>query len=379
MSHAAAKTLRILGTRGIPAAHGGFETFAERLALYLVRRGWKVVVYCQAEGRGTVHEDRWENVVRIHVPVDVTGAAGTVLFDWRATLHAARHRDLCLTLGYNTAVFCAMLRARGVKNVINMDGVEWRRDKWGAVAKVWFWLNDWAGCWLGNALVADNPGIADHLGTRGVARKVAMIPYGADKLEGPPTAPLGPWNLTPGRYWMLVARPEPENSILEVVRAFSRQRRGLPLLVLGRYTPDSNGYHQSVMAAASDEVIFAGAIYDAPVVQALRLHAQGYLHGHRVGGTNPSLVEAMGAGNPVIAHDNVYNRWVAGEGALYFADEHGCAQALEQVLAQPGLREGMAQRIRERYAQHFTWTQVLGEYERLLERWLPAPAASDVR
>lgn len=165
-------TLRILGTRGVPAAHGGFETFAEHLAHHLVGRGWRVVVYCQQDGDGPVHEDTWQGIERVHVPVSRPGAAGTIVFDWIATRHAARHGDLCLTLGYNTALFCAWLRLKGVRNIINMDGIEWRRQKWGWLAKAWFWLNDWAGCWLGNHLVADNPGIARHLQTRVSASKI---------------------------------------------------------------------------------------------------------------------------------------------------------------------------------------------------------------
>lgn len=367
----AVKTLRILGTRGIPAAHGGFETFAERLALHLASRGWRVVVYCQDDGRGPIHEDIWHGVERVHVPVTRTGAAGTVEFDWVATRHAAAHPDLCLTLGYNTACFCAWLRLRRVPNVINMDGIEWRRDKWGFVAKSWFWLNDWAGSWLGDALVADNPGIADHLATRGVRQRVTMIPYGADRLHDLPDDALTPFGLEPGSYWMLVARAEPENSIREIVRAFSRRRRGRRLLVLGRYEPEVNAYHRTVLAEASDEVLFAGAIYDQQVVQALRFHAQGYLHGHRVGGTNPSLVEAMGAGNPVIAHDNVYNRWVAGEGALYFSDEGSCAGALDQALSDGEQRTRMAATIKRRHGELFTWGKVLDAYEALLTHHAP--------
>src|SRR5262249_25470384 len=129
------RTLRILGIRGIPAAHGGFETFAEQLALYLVQRGWRVIVYCQDDGHGTIQHDQWRGVERVRIPIAMGGAKGTMLFDWIATRDAARHGDLCLTLGYNTAVFCAMLRARRVPNIINMDGIEWRRAKWGGLAK----------------------------------------------------------------------------------------------------------------------------------------------------------------------------------------------------------------------------------------------------
>ena len=133
----------------MPAAHGGFETFAEHLALHLVQRGWRVTVYCQEEGSGPAVQDEWQGVQRVRIPVAQAGPRGTIVFDWKATLHAAAAGELCLTLGYNTALFCAVLRLRGVPNVINMDGIEWSRAKWGPVAKAWLWLNDWAGCLLG--------------------------------------------------------------------------------------------------------------------------------------------------------------------------------------------------------------------------------------
>ena len=135
---------------------------------------------------------------------------------------------------------------------------------------------------------------------------------------------LAPLGLTPGQYVTLIARPEPENSVLEIVAAFSAKRpRGLKLVVLGAYHPEALPYHAQVMAAASPEVVFAGALYDHALVNALRLHGLLYLHGHQVGGTNPSLIEAMGAGNPVLAHDNRFNRWVARDGAWYFQDTNG--------------------------------------------------------
>ncbi len=155
--------LHILGTRGLPAAHGGFETFAEQLALHMVGTGWRVTVYCQVGGTGQVFEDEWKGVRRVRIPVATPGAPGTIVFDWKSTLRAMRNKDLVLTLGYNTAIFCALFRMKGIRNIINMDGIEWRRQKWGCVAKAWFWLNYWAGCWLGDHLVADHPEIKKHL------------------------------------------------------------------------------------------------------------------------------------------------------------------------------------------------------------------------
>lgn len=364
------KTLRILGTRGIPAAHGGFETFAEYLALYLVEQGWRVVVYCQEDGEGPIFEDCWQGVERVHIPIKAAGPKGTILFDLKATQHASRFKDLCLTLGYNTAVFCLLLRIKGIKNLINMDGIEWSRAKWGGLAKTWFWLNGWAGCWLGNHLVADHPGIKAHLTSRVSADKITMIPYGADAVNVASEAPVRTLGLEPKRFFTVIARAEPENSVLEIVKGFSAKPRGYHLVVLGNYQ-EHNAYHRAVKAAASDEVRFVGAIYDKTVVQALRFHSAAYVHGHQVGGTNPSLVEALGAGNPVIAHDNRFNRWVADRGAVYFDGAEQFATCLNDLLANPEKLSQMAKSSRSRFQESFTWPTILESYEKLLSRYLP--------
>lgn len=363
------RTIQILGTRGVPAAHGGFETFAEQLALYLVERGWQVTVYCQEDGGGPTFEDTWNGVRRVRMPVNTPGAAGTIVFDWKSTLHAASESGLVLTLGYNTAVFCALYRLKGLKNVINMDGVEWRRQKWGVVARTWFWLNDWAGCWLGNHLVADHPEIANHLATRVGRDKITMIPYGSDRVDVGDATLLESYGLEPGGYAVLIARAEPENSILEVARAWSRQPRGCKLAILGKYE-DDHVYQRTVKEVASDEVVFLGAIYDKAVVQALRFHARFYVHGHQVGGTNPSLVESLGAGNAVLAHDNPYNRWVAAEAGLYFKNENDCELGIQRLLGEDVLLQNLKISSKARHAECFTWDRILGEYEELLTRWL---------
>lgn len=364
-----ANVLRILGTRGVPAAHGGFETFAEFLALYLVKKGWRVIVYCQLDGEGPISEDVWEGVERVNIPIKQDGAKGTVIFDWIATRHAARFNDLCLTLGYNTAFFCAWQRFKGIPNVINMDGIEWKRQKWGMVAKSWFYLNELAGLWLGNHLVADHPGIKQHLQRAVNPDKITMIPYGADVVAKGSDEPLAKYGLTSGRYGILIARPEPENSILEVVEAYSRAERGMPLVVLGNYKAD-HAYQASVKAAASAEVMFVGAIYDKSTVQALRAHARFYVHGHQVGGTNPSLVEALGAGNPVLAHNNPFNQWVASDAAIYF-DANNCAEQLERLLTDDTLIEQLHANALRHHQERFTWDHILGQYEELLLQYLP--------
>jgi glycosyltransferase involved in cell wall biosynthesis len=142
--------------------------------------------------------------------------------------------------------------------------------------------------------------------------------------------------------------------------------------VLGKFEPDSDPYHQQVMSAASKEVVFPGAIYDKQVVQALRFHSLAYVHGHTVGGTNPSLVEALAAGNPVIAHDNPYNRWVVQNGAVYFQHAASFSSRLEELLDSPSKLYEMRRQSLKRFEEEFTWDHVAGQYEQLLIRYLPS-------
>ncbi len=358
--------LNILGTRGIPARHGGFETFAQHLSLYLEGRGWDITVYCQETGRGRTVEEYWRGIRLVKIPVNLKGPAGTMVFDWKAALNARQRPGVHLVLGYNTALFNMLLVPRKAGMIFNMDGLEWKREKWSAIARAWLYLNERAACLSADHLVADHPEIKKHL-LRIVKRdNITMIPYGAPHISEAPVDCLKQYGVQPGNYLLLVARPEPENSILEVVRGFSLKRQGIKLLLLGNYSRE-HPYQAKVLDAASDEVVFAGAIYNEVTVSALRFHAMAYVHGHTVGGTNPSLVEALGAGNAVIAHDNRFNRWVTGEeAAMFFDSQETFLHVLDKIRENPGRLQKMKDASRKRFKEHFTWTQILKEYENCL-------------
>ena len=368
--HAVLRSLIILGIRGVPATHGGFETFADRLARHLRARGWDVTVYCQGSPTGRREEDVWEGVRRIHIPVHARAACGTIEFDMRAAADALKRPGTILTLGYNTGFLSAYLRLRGRVNLVNMDGLEWKRAKYSAPARAFLWVNERLAARSGNTLIADHPAIADHLATRVPPAKTIVIPYGSDRLLDMSAAPLAGFGVEPGGFFTLIARPEPENSVLEIVRAFSRKQRGLKLLLLGAYDPRIP-YHAAVLSAAGPEVVMPGAVYDRRVVDALRVHSVAYLHGHQVGGTNPSLVEALGAGNAIIAHDNRFNRWVADRAALYFASEDQISDHINRLVTCEALRAELRAAAVTRWRAAFTWDAVLARYEELIETWSP--------
>lgn len=365
------RTVRILGTHGVPAAYGGFETAAENIALFLVKRGWRVIVYCQIEGDGLIVEDKWNGIERVMIPMNLPGWKGTSKFDWISIRHACRFNDLCLTFGYNTAVFSTMLRLRGISNVINMDGIEWSRARWGFAKQAILYINERIGCLVGNHLIADHPELEKYLLKRAPQHKITMLTYGANPVLNAPDTVVSEYKLEPRNYMTLIARPIPENSIFEMVKGFSEKRRNCKLAILGKLEPELDCYHRSVMEAASDEVVFLGAIYDKEVVQALRYHSLAYVHGHTVGGTNPSLVEAMAAGNPVIAHDNPYNRWVARDSAMYFTSPKEFSECVDEIMFSAEKRETMRAASKRRFFEEFTWEYVAGQYEQLLLRYLP--------
>lgn len=370
-SYAARPVVRILGTHGVPARYGGFETAAENVGRHLVEAGWRVIVYCQEFGTGPIRYDSWEGMERVIIPVPTEGWRGTSKFDLISIRHAIKYNDVCLTFGYNTAIFNVAQRLRRVPLVINMDGIEWSRSRWGLMRQAILYVNERIACYVGHELIADHPEIERYLATRAPSRKISMITYGGPSVTDMPAEVPIEYGLTPGRYLTLICRPIPENSILELVRGFSSRRRGMELAVLGRYDGDADPYHREVLAAASGEVRFLGEIYEAERVSALRFHSALYLHGHTVGGTNPSLVEAMGAGNAVLAHDNNYNRWTAGEdAAVFFKTSDDVATHLDTLLDDQLALVRMSKASRARFEREFTWEHVASQYEAVLRRQL---------
>jgi len=363
------RTVRILGTHGVPAAYGGFETAAENIGLFLVQRGWRVVVYCQGTGRGPIEQDTWCGMERITIPQHREGWLGTSAFDLASIRHAIQYDDVCLTFGYNTGVFNIAQRVKGIPNVINMDGMEWTRRRWGVTRQAILLTNERFASIFGSHLIADHPEIERYLRRWTRRSRVSMITYGAHAVTEAPTGPVEELGLEPGRYLTVICRPIPENSLLEIVQGFSRTLRGVRLVVLGDLDGDRDPYHAEVLAAASDEVVFPGAIYEPERVRALRFHSMAYVHGHTVGGTNPSLVEAMAAGNPVVAHDNAYNRWVAGPAQRYFSSAEDLGRHLDDLLSHPDVLPQMHDAARSRHEREFTWERVAGQYESVLARF----------
>ncbi len=371
-SGASALHVNILGSRGIPAAHGGFETFVSFLAPFLLSKGWSVSVYCQAQGsvRNPKHwVDNWEGIKRVHYQTRSKGDLATVEFDLRCVFHVLRQPGIDLVLGYNTAVFNILQRLYGRRVVMNLDGIEWQRKKWGPLTGAWFWANEWIGARTCSVAIADHPEMASHLASRGCKGPVT-ITYGSPVIEYAPAEVIETYGLKPEEYFLSIARIEPENSILETIQAFVKAETGRKYIVLGKLDPKNKLYHATLLKAASKDVIFPGAIYERKIVEALRFYCLAYVHGHQVGGTNPSLVASLGAGNPVLAHDNKFNRWTAGVGQCFFSSVGQCIAHMRKLSEDENYRAECSRLARVQHELNFSLPAIHAKYLELLQQYL---------
>jgi glycosyltransferase involved in cell wall biosynthesis len=364
------KHLVITGTRGIPASHGGFETFAEQLALHMHKQGWEVTIYCQSD---QTFEDTWNGIRRIHCSPSAFrlffyGAFGTALFDLKSLWHARKlRRAIILTLGYNTAFFNIFLWFFRRIQIINMDGLEWKRQKWKSWVKFYLWINYYIAGYIGTRLIADHIEIHKILSKSFNDTKIQTIAYGSYPITHADKKLLINYGLSINQYVLVIARPEPENGLLEIVQTWSKVKRPYKLVILGRYNPN-NPYHSSVISHASEDVIFLGAVYNQDVLKALRVYCLVHIHGHTVGGTNPSLVEALGAGCAIIAHDNVFNRGVADQAAFYYKTMNDLENLLNKLSNDQLILDNKRNNARKQHAAYFTWPRILEQYETLFNQ-----------
>ena len=321
--------IAILGTRGIPAHYGGFETFAERLALGLSARGIDVTVFCDSTGAGA--PSQWNGVTLRYAPVSFGGPLQTVLYDLRCLWAARSGFDIVYMLGYGAAPFCRIPSLWGTTVWINPDGVEWARAKWSRVAKLYFRMMEWVSVRTATRIIADSGAIAHHLENRQrTSFACSVIPYGCDPIRTPPsTDPLTRWQLRPDEYYLVVCRLEPENHVLEILKAFQATRSTKQLIVLGNLA--DTPYVRELRSIQDERIRLIGTVYEQEQLTTLRSYCAAYLHGHSVGGTNPSLLEAMGCRNLVLAHDNPFNRETLADCGFFFTRASDLTALIHQV------------------------------------------------
>jgi glycosyltransferase involved in cell wall biosynthesis len=358
--------IAILGTRGIPARYGGFETFAEKLAVGLCARGFEVTVFC--ESSETSAPDAFEGVRLRYKSAPPLGPLQTILFDLKCLWAARKGYDLVYMLGYGAAPFCLIPRLWKTKVWINPDGLEWARAKWGLMARLYFRLMEWSSLRVADRIIADSEAVAASLASRhGKLRSCSVIAYGCEVIETPPPAePLAEWNLVAGGYYLVVCRLEPENHVLEILHAFQRSCTNKELIVVGNHLSQAP-YVKQLRTVHDPRIRMIGTIYDQAKLVSLRYHSFAYVHGHSVGGTNPSLLEAMGCGNLIFAHDNPFNRATVGACGLYFANSVELTRAVDRVEPHPSELARFKEAAKHRASTKFRWEDIVSSYVVLLK------------
>jgi glycosyltransferase involved in cell wall biosynthesis len=358
--------IAILGSQGIPAKFGGFETFTEQLATRLAQRSFSVTVFCEAEDDN--NPDTYKGVSLKHIKTPKITAIRSIWFDTVSILKCLGKYDVVYMLGYSVAFAFFLPRIFGDKFLVNMDGLEWKRTKWSAFAKRYLHAMEHLATSLATVAIADAEGIADHLIKQyGSPEKVVMIPYGADVImTTPDPKKLVPFGLEAGNYYLVVCRLEPENHVLEIIRGFSQTTSRRKLVIIGDHHADT-AYTRALTGHNDERIVFLGTVFDQERLTALRYYCYTYLHGHSVGGTNPSLLEAMACGNFVVAHDNVFNREVTQNKGWYFNDILEVRQQVEKLETE-GFPLGVAAEFRDIMRKKYNWDVIADSYAELFRR-----------
>jgi len=353
--------IALLGTRGIPANYGGFETFAEELSVRLAARGHEVTVYC----RERCPQPLYRGVHLCALPTIRHKYLDTLAHTFLSTLHLMSHRtDAALYCNAANAIFTILPRFVGIPVALNVDGIERRRKKWNVLARSWYRISEYLATVLPSKVVTDAEAIQSYY-LETYRKYSVFIAYGADSTRAETTGALDTLGLEPYRYFLYVSRMEPENRALEVRLAFEQVPANLKLALIGD-APYADEYIHQVRDTQDPRIVIPGAIYGLGYRE-LGTWCFAYIHATEVGGTHPALIEAMGRGALVLYLDTVENREVCGDAGLPYTDQAGLTARMREAIAmtepeRDQYRARAVQRVRQRY----DWEVVTTQYENLL-------------
>jgi glycosyltransferase involved in cell wall biosynthesis len=351
--------IAIVGTRGIPARYGGFETFAEELSTRLVERGHIVTVYCRERHA----EASYRGVQLQYLPTIRHKYFDTLAHTALSTAHLLfQSCDAALFCNGANAIFTPWPRLRGVPVALNVDGLERLRKKWNRAAKSWYHLSEWLSRFLPTEVVTDAKSIQEYY-LRQYSKQSTFIPYGAPTGKLPSTEVLDRLGLKPNCYFLYVSRMEPENNALLVRQAFERTVTQLSLALIGD-APYAADYLSQVRDTADPRIVIPGAIYGQGYHE-LQSHCFAYIHATEVGGTHPALIEAMGRGALVLYLDTTENREVAGGAGIPFTHDNLPAKLREVLIMPEAERRLWSTRAEERVKDRYSWSVVTDLYEQL--------------
>lgn len=364
----------LIGTRGVPAAYGGFETAIEEVGSRLVERGHDVIVYCRSGNAARLSGDPatpdpevHRGMRLLHLPAARRKALETLSHTALSGLRHRIRRDTDINFVFNAAnaPMLPLFRGGGTPTVVHVDGLEWKRGKWGRTGRAYYRIAESLAVRWSDGLIADAVGIQDYY-RHEFGVDTAMIPYGAPILNGIGTGKLAEHKLTRHGYHLVVARMEPENHVDLIVEGYHRSRATLPLVVVGT-APYAAAYVEQIRRTAEtdDRIRMLGGVWDQELLDQLYGNALSYLHGHSVGGTNPSLLRAMGAAAPVVAFDVVFNREVLGPDAVLFRGPDELSAIFSDLEENPLRHLERGARHAERAEQRYDWDAVTDSYEAL--------------
>lgn len=356
--------IAIIGTRGIPARYGGFETCAEKIAEYLAMRGHKILVTC----RSYLYPDKPEihQGIKLIYPACIRGKVtetfSHTFFSIIKTI--IWNPDVILMFNAANSILATIAKIYKKKVVINVDGLEWKRKKWGFVGKTYFKFSSFFSVVIADYVIADSLEISRYYQSR-FCRSTIFIPYGADIFYSKNPHILDNFGLKPGNYFFTGSRLEPENNQDLMIKEYQNLNINIPFAIAGNIH-NSSRYVKKLKSMASDKIRFIGPVYNKQTYMELQANSLAYIHGNEVGGTNPALLSAMGCGATIFALDVPFNREVLNNCGIYFTKEPGSlSNVIKQFLEKPARFSDSGEKTRERVKKFYNWQNVGEKYEQV--------------
>jgi len=355
--------IAILGTRGIPAKYGGFETCAEEISVDLVKRGHEVIVY----GRKGNHDDslkHYKGVRLFHIPYIKGKITETFSNTFFSMLHVLTQRvNVIYVMNAANSPLCLIPKIFGKKVVINVDGLEWKRKKWGKFARKYYQFAEKLSTIFSNRIISDSLGIKEYYQKR-YKTDSTFIAYGAQIEESENPEIIEEYGLKPNEYFFIASRLEPENNADLTVKAFEKVKTEKKLVIAGGANYKS-GYIKELRETKDSRIVFLGPVYKDGHIKELHCNCYAYVHGNEVGGTNPALLKALGYGNTVLSLNVPFNAEVISDaGILYERSADDLAEKMQFLIDNPEYRAGFRSKAINRILEEYTWGKITDKYEK---------------
>ncbi len=354
----------IVGSRGIPNHYGGFEQLAEFLSVELVNRGHQVWVYNSSLHPYKETKFHGVEIITCYDPESKIGTAGQFIYDFNCIVDSrARNFDILLQLGYTSNSIWKVLLPENSLIITNMDGMEWMRSKYSPMVQRFLKIAERWAVESSHYLIADSIAIKDYIFNK-YQLHADYIAYGATLFNNPNEDVLSKYKLLKQGYYLAIARFEPENNLEMIIQGYLKSGSDKPLILIGN---SENKFGQYLINKYKNPMIkFLGPNYDLDELNNLRYYCSLYFHGHSVGGTNPSLLEAMASYAPICAHNNEFNKSVLGDDAKYFSNDDGIVSCMNHEFSFSDAIQQNANKIIQKY----NWTLIIDEYESLMKKSL---------